>query len=157
MLAANRSAAWHSECDAAGIVRRAREAADREYGECAGIVGVSTGIKFCRGRPVPGGICIQFFVSRKQRRPECLLPGFVYGRDQEGEILEHVRIPTDVIPVGEIQPACSAGSPITRVGKTGTLTLIFENLHPKASEKSYLAFTAAHVAGDLTLPRPVNP
>jgi hypothetical protein len=138
---------------------RARDAAERNYGRHPHVLGVSAGRKFRRGRATQETHCIQFFVTRKVREPQAIrrrLPRFVYGRRADGSPLRSLRIPTDVIAVGRIEPACSAGSPVSGLGEAGGMTLLFRNRN-ESSPGAFLALTCAHVVGDLSASRPLDP
>lgn len=135
---------------------RVKHFARRRYRSWPNVLAVGIGTKFKRPSPasaasrrVEGVTCVQFFVTRKRRirMPRRQLPGFVYGRFRNGRVDHRRKIPTDVIPVGVIQAACGAGSPLDAPGEHGLVTLIFRN-KAEAGKPFYL-ISCAHVAGDI--------
>jgi hypothetical protein len=139
----------------------AREAAERNYRTHPNVLGVGVGRKFRRHAPTSEAGCIQFFVARKLRRGRSIgrsLPRFIYGRRPDGSVDRHVRLPTDVIHVGRIEPACSAGSQLdSETGRFGSIALLFRNGSSGGSAGCLLLLTCAHVVGDATQPTPGAP
>jgi len=143
-----------------GSLARAREAAERNYRAHPNVVGVGAGRKYRKGKRTDEVCCIQFFVTRKFRNREAIgrsLPRFVYGRRGDGSVDRTVRFPTDVIAVGRVEPACSAGSPLdSETGQFGSITLLFRNRLTSPAGR-LLMLTCAHVVGDLSSATPSDP
>jgi len=141
-------------------LRRARDAAEWNYRSYPHVLGVGAGRKFRKGIPTDEIHCIQFFVVRKMRKPEAIgraLPRFVYGRKPDGSVDRRIRFPTDVIAVGRVEPACSAGSELdSETGRYGAITLLFRNRAASGKGRA-LVITCAHVVGDLSEPTPPEP
>jgi hypothetical protein len=141
-------------------LRRARDAAERNYRWYPHVLGVGAGRKFRKKNPTDEIHCIQFFVTRKLRNPEAIgrfLPAFVYGRKQDGSVDRRIRFPTDVIAVGRVEPACSAGSELdSETGAFGAITLVFRNRMASGAGRA-LMVTCAHVIGDLSEATPPDP
>lgn len=139
---------------------RARDAAERNYRWYPQVLGVGAGRKFRGKEPTDEIHCIQFFVTRKLRNPEAIgrsLPAFVYGRKHDGSIDRSIRFPTDVIAVGRVEPACSAGSELdSETGRFGAITLVFRNRMAGGAGRA-LMITCAHVVGDLEETTPPDP
>jgi hypothetical protein len=123
-------------------------------------VGVGAGRKFRKKDPTDEIHCIQFFVTRKLRNPEAIgrsLPVFVYGRKRDGSVDRRIRFPTDVIAVGRVEPACSAGSELdSETGRFGAITLLFRNRTTSRAGRA-LMITCGHVVGDLSKATPPDP
>ncbi len=115
---------------------------------------VGIGVKYRAGRRSGEGLCVQFCVSRKLRRPGASrLPRFVYARRRDGSPDRRQRIPTDVVVVRDARFACAAGTRLDAPGEIGTLTLLFRN----RSDGLFHLLTCAHVAGSLAQATPGDP
>ena len=139
----------------------AKRFAFKQYGKYPNVIGVGIGTKFKRmsrhrnsAERLANTTCIQFFVSRKKRTvsQHHKLPRFVYGRFADGRVNFREKIPTDVIELGKIRAACTAGSQLDSNTEHGLITLIFKN---KADlvEPLFL-ISCAHVAGDIHISPP---
>jgi hypothetical protein len=137
-----------------GVLRRTAAACRRRYRGRRDVLDVGVGVKYRRGRRCDEGLCVQFCVSRKLRRPgRRRLPRFVYARRRDGTPDRRRRIPTDVVVVRDARFACGAGTLLEAPGETGTLTLLFRN----APERRFYLLTCAHVAGSLESSPPADP
>jgi hypothetical protein len=135
-------------------VRRAAAACRRRYLGYRNVLDLGVGPKFRAGRLAEAGLCVQFCVRRKLRRPGAeRLPRFVYARRRDGRIDRRRRIPTDVVVVRDARFACGAGTRLEAPGELGTLTLLFRN---RPDGRFYL-LTCAHVAGSLEHSPPLDP
>lgn len=127
---------------------RARSWAEKTYRKWRNVVGVGAGTKYKRGKRTKNTYAIHFYVKRKRKLVKGKsLPQFIYGRFRNGKINRRQRFCTDVIETGRITSTCGSGSDIRRTGKTGAVTLLFQNKMP--ADKDYYLITCAHVAGDL--------
>jgi len=136
------------------VLRRTAAACRRQYRYHRNVLDVGVGVKYRAGRRSSAGLCVQFCVSRKQRRPGASrLPGFVYARRRDGSPDRRRRIPTDVVVVRDARFACVAGVRLDAPGETGTLTLLFRN----RSDGAFYLLTCAHVAGSLAHSPPADP
>jgi hypothetical protein len=137
-----------------GIVRRAAAACRRNYLGYRNVLDVGVGPKFRAGRLVEAGLCVQFCVRRKLRRPgTARLPAFVYARRRDGAIDRRRRIPTDVVVVKGARFTCESGTRLDAAGERGTLTLLVRN----RPDGGFYVLTCAHVAGDLEHWPPADP
>lgn len=125
---------------------RARLWAEKNYRKWRNVIGVGAGTKYTAGRRTNDSHAIQFYVKRKTVTGKTL-PKFVYGRYTNGRVDRSKRFYTDVIETGPIVSACGSGSDIRRTGKSGAITLLFQNKTP--GDRDYYLITCAHVAGDL--------
>lgn len=139
--------------DLAPTVKFARE----RYGRGAAVMAVTLGTKFVAGEPTGQRTSVQFLVRKKlgkRRVGKNRLPKFLLWRDSGGRTDRSRRVPTDVIEVGDIEPACGAGSKIRHRTLKGTATLYFRNKAPSSNEHYLL--TCAHNVGDLTARQPAH-
>ncbi len=136
------------------MLQRTAAACRRSYLRRAKVLDVGVGLKFRAGRLADEGLCVQFCVRRKIRRPGARrLPRFVYARRRGGEIERGRRIPTDVVVVRRPRFACGAGTRLEAPGELGTLTLLFRN----RPDGAFYLLTCAHVAGSLERSPPADP
>lgn len=140
-------------------IKRAREAAERNYLNYPNVVGVAAGTEFKKKKPTNNHYCIQFYVKRKthsRKQTGRPLPRFVYGRFKDGRLNSRVKFPTDVIKVGRISMACGGGSQVDAFDERGTITLLFRNKTTTDGHNFYL-ITCAHVVGNLEESPPMHP
>ena len=136
------------------MLRRTAAACRRSYRHHRNVLDVGVGVKYRAGHRSGEGLCVQFCVSRKLRRPGASrLPRFVYARRRDGSPDRRRRIPTDVVVVRDARFACAAGTRLDAPGETGTLTLLFRN----GSDGAFHLLTCAHVAGSLAHSPPGDP
>jgi hypothetical protein len=131
-------------------LRTALSAAIRRYRGHSNVVGIAAGTKFEDNVATDNDSAIQFFVRRKTRsriRTAEPLPRFIYGRLPNGSVDRRRRFATDVILVGDVEPACGAGSQISVLGDGGTITMLFRN---KVGDHATYLVTCAHVVGSYT-------
>jgi hypothetical protein len=136
------------------LLRRTAAACRRSYRHRRNVLDVGVGVKYRAGRRSGEGLCVQFCVSRKLRRPGASrLPRFVYARRRDGSPDRRHRIQTDVVVVRDARFACVSGSGLDAPGERGTLTLLFRN----RSDGLFHLLTCAHVAGSLAHAPPGDP
>jgi hypothetical protein len=118
------------------------------------VLDVGVGPKYRGGRRSGDGLCVQFCVRRKLRRPGARrLPRFVFARRRDGALDRGRRVATDVVALGRPRFACAAGARLEAAGELGTLTLLFRN----RPDGRFYAVTCAHVAGSLEGSPPADP
>lgn len=136
----------------------------KRYGHYPNVIGIGSGLKLIKGQvlfdnneEIDTTACIHFYVRHKvQDIPSgSRLPHFVYARTAEDTIDRTWRIPTDVVNIGSVQFAQKSGTAIFPTGKSGAITLVFQNL--TGSRRSYYLITCAHVVGNLMQSPPTDP
>jgi hypothetical protein len=91
------------------LVRRTADACRRNYLGRRDVLDVGVGLKYRAGRRSGEGLCVQFCVRRKLRRPGARrLPRFVFARRRNGALDRGRRVATDVIALG--RPRFLAGA-----------------------------------------------
>jgi hypothetical protein len=110
------------------LVRRTADACRRNYLGRRDVLDVGVGLKYRAGRRSGEGLCVQFCVRRKLRRPGARrLPRFVFARRRNGALDRGRRVATDVIALGRprflagarlrsASPRCAAASRQALVG-----------------------------------------
>jgi hypothetical protein len=135
-------------------LRRTASACRRNYLGRRDVLDVGVGLKYRAGRRSDEGLCVQFCVRRKLRRPGARrLPRFVYARRRDGALDRGRRVATDVVALGSPRFACGAGTLLQAPGELGTLTLLFRN----RPDGRFYGLTCAHVAGSLERSPPADP
>jgi hypothetical protein len=155
------------------LLRRTAAACRRNYLGRRDVLDVGVGLKYRAGRRSGEGLCVQFCVRRKLRRPGARrLPRFVFARRRDGALDRGRRVATDVVALGRprflagarlrsasprgaaaSRPCCAAGTRLEAPGELGTLTLLFRN----RPDGRFYALTCAHVAGSLESSPPADP
>ena len=130
--------------------------AARNYKNLPNVIEVAVGTKFVARSPTNYHKSIQFFVRKKVpiSKAKGRIPKFLYGRHPTGELDRSVRVPTDVIEIGRVLPACSAGDVVRVTGHRGVLTLLFRNKSEPGSV--FYAITCSHVVNGISNSPPVT-
>jgi hypothetical protein len=139
-------------------LERIRASVAKSYKSLPNVLQIAIGTKFVARSPTNYHHAIQFFVRKKLPRSKVRrrrqIPTFVYGRRSTGEVNRSVRIPTDVIEIGRVLPACAAGDVVRVTGQRGVMTLLFRN---KSEPNSiFYAITCSHVVNGMSNSPPVT-
>ncbi len=156
-MAKSKKSPRESEDETREMFIRTSKACIKNYMHFPNVIGVGMGLKFTKDSPVDDQLSVVFYVRQKVKQipSKKRLPRFVYARTEEGKIDYSLKLRTDVVEMKNLKFAFQSGVQIKALGKSGTITMVFQNKKEGHTNEFYL-ITCSHVVGDMSSSPPVS-